>query len=137
MDSPAIPVEQLVVLPAVLLVLPVDHGARGDEGVDGIEVGERRLAGEGLLPGDEWEQGQIDQALSEASVRQRPNWAHERKGVGRHGHVREDTRPLVSTTSARGCAVRPLVPSVSRSVGPFGLIASIDPRPNARYERGR
>jgi hypothetical protein len=94
-DSPAIPVEELMMFPAVLDVLPVDHALSRNEGVDGIEVGERRLASEWLLTGDEREQGQVNQTLSEAPVRQRPNWAHERKGIGRYGHIREDTRPLV------------------------------------------
>jgi hypothetical protein len=56
--------EQKVVLSAVLVVLPCDYRVRWDEGFDGIEVRERRLPGEGLLPSNKGEQGQIDQTLT-------------------------------------------------------------------------
>ena len=66
----------------------------GNEGVDGIEIGKRRLAGERLLTGDEREHGQVDQTLSKAAVRQGPNGLHKREGLGRYCHGTEDTGRL-------------------------------------------
>jgi hypothetical protein len=90
MDPPALPVEQPVLITAVLVVLPVDYAALWNEGLDGIEIGERGLACERLLTTDEREQSKVDQTLPKAAVRHRPDGLHKRERSARFWHEKED-----------------------------------------------
>jgi hypothetical protein len=87
MDPEAVAVEQAVVLATVLLVVPVDLGVRRHERIDGVEVWIGGLAGEPVLAGDEGQKGQIDQALSQSPVRQRPDGLDQGEGLKWSSHV--------------------------------------------------
>src|ERR1700722_15370782 len=90
MHPPALPVEQPVLVTSVLVVFPVNSAAPRNAGLNGIEIREGSLASKRLLTRDERQQSKIDQTLSKAPIRNRPDGLHKRERSGRFWHENED-----------------------------------------------